>query len=118
MDEISLKIAEQEFRNNKSKAKQVKKWLKEILNISVDPKEIYKGFYKSEEFKNAFHREIPDSYLDKLDGKDISYEDACLFVYMKSLLCFLGNDYQIEQTIIDEAQDYSKLRIYSIKENT
>ena len=115
LDEISLKIAEQEFRNNKSKAKQVKKWLKEILNISVDPKEIYKGFYKSEEFKNAFHKEIPDSYLDKLDGKDISYEDACLFVYMKSLLCFLGNDYQIEQTIIDEAQDYSKLQYILLK---
>lgn len=115
LDEISLKIAEQEFRNNKSKAKQVRKWLKEILNISVDLKEIYKGFYKSEEFKNAFHKEIPESYLNKLDEKDISYEDACLFVYMKSLLCFLGNDYQIEQTIIDEAQDYSKLQYILLK---
>ena len=34
---------------------------------------------------------------------------------MKSLLCFLGNDYQIEQTIIDEAQDYSKLQYILLK---
>ena len=29
---------------------------------------------------------------------------------MKSLLTFLGNDYLIEQTIIDEAQDYNRLQ--------
>jgi hypothetical protein len=65
-------------------------------------KEIYKNFFKSEEFINAYHKELPDSYINRLDSKEISFEDACLFVYMKSLLKFLGNDYTIEQTIIDE----------------
>lgn len=115
IDEISIKISELEFRGNKSKAKQIKKWLKERLNISIDIKEIYKNFFKSEEFKKAYNKEIPDSYLNKLDSKEISFEDACLFVYMKSLLTFLGNDYLIEQTIIDEAQDYNKLQYILLK---
>ena len=115
IDEISLKIAEQEFRNNKSKAKQIRKWLKERLNISIDMKEIYKNFFRSNEFKEIYNKEIPESYINKLNEKDISYEDACLFVYMKSLLMFLGNDYLIEQTIVDEAQDYSILEYMLLK---
>ena len=115
IDEISDKISEMEFNGNKSKAKQIRKWLKERLNISIDLKEIYKSFYKSNEFKEIYHKEIPTYYLNKLDSKSISYEDACLFVYMKSLLMFLGNDYTIEQTIIDEAQDYNILEYVLLK---
>jgi DNA helicase-2/ATP-dependent DNA helicase PcrA len=115
IDEISDKIAEQTFRGNKSKAKQVRKWLKERINISLDMKEIYKNFYKSKEFEQAYPYQVSEAYLSKLDEKTISFEDACLFVYMKSLLHFLGNDYQIEQTIIDEAQDYNKLQYILLK---
>ena len=115
IEETSLKIAEQEFNNNKSKAKQIRKWLKERLNISIDMKEIYKNFFKSNEFKEIYDKEIPDSYINRLNEKNISYEDACLFVYMKSLLMFLGNDYLIEQTIVDEAQDYSILEYMLLK---
>ena len=115
IDEISLKIAEQEFRNNKSKARQIRKWLRERLNISIDMKEIYKNFFRSNEFIDIYGHELPESYINRLDEKDISYEDACLFVYMKSLLMFLGNDYLIEQTIVDEAQDYSILEYMLLK---
>ena len=78
-------------------------------------KEIYKNFFKSNEFKEIYDKEIPDSYINRLNEKNISYEDACLFVYMKSLLMFLGNDYLIEQTIVDEAQDYSILEYMLLK---
>lgn len=115
IDEIATKISELEFHGNKSKARQIKKWLKERLNISIDLKEIYKNFFKSEEFISVYKKEIPNSYLNKLNEKEISFEDACLFVYMKSLLTFLGNDYLIEQTIIDEAQDYNKLQYILLK---
>lgn len=115
IDEISLKIAEQEFRNNKSKARQIRKWLRERLNISIDMKEIYKNFFRSKEFIDIYGHELLESYINRLDEKDISYEDACLFVYMKSLLMFLGNDYLIEQTIVDEAQDYSILEYMLLK---
>ena len=115
IDEIANKISEMEFNGNKSKTKQIRKWLKERLNISLDLKEIYKGFYKSEEFKRFYNKDIPESYINRLNDKNISYEDACLFVYMKSLLMFLGNDYTIEQTIVDEAQDYSLLQYILLK---
>ena len=115
IDEISNKIAEMEFRGNKSKARQVRKWLRERINISLDMKEIYKSFYKSKEFISAYGKELPESYINRLDEKNISFEDACLFVYMKSLLMFLGNDYSIEQTIIDEAQDYNILQYILLK---
>ena len=115
IDEIATKIAEMEFKGNKSKQRQIRKWLRERLNISIDMKEIYIKFYKSDEFKNAYHKELPDSYINRLDDKNISFEDACLFVYMKSLLKFLGNDYSIEQTIIDEAQDYNILQYILLK---
>ena len=115
IEEISDKIAEQTFRGNKSIARQVRKWLKERINISLDMKEIYRNFFTSKEFENAYPYQISEAYLRKLDEKTISFEDACLFVYMKSLLQFLGNDYQIEQTIIDEAQDYNKLQYILLK---
>lgn len=115
IQEIAEKISEQNFNGNKTKTKQIQKWLKEKINISLDMKEIYKKFYTSLEFKFAYKKNIPDNYIDKLDSKTISFEDACLFVYMKSLLMFLGNDYQIEQTIIDEAQDYNKLQYILLK---
>ena len=115
IDEIAQKISDQEFNGNKSKTRQIRKWLKEKINISLDLKEIYKGFFKSEEFINSYGKSIPDAYINKLNDKKISYEDACLFVYMKSLLTFLGNDYTIEQTIVDEAQDYNVLQYILLK---
>ncbi len=113
IDEIAIKISEMQLNGKRSR--EVKTWLKEKLNISLDVKEIYKNFYHSPEFINAYGKSIPDSYINKLNDKTISFEDACLFVYMKSLLMFLGNDYTIEQTIIDEAQDYNILQYILLK---
>lgn len=115
ISEIANKISEMEFNGNKSMAKRIQKWLKERLNVSLDMKEIYKSFYKSDEFINAYGKAVSDSELSILNKRSISYEDACLFVYMKSLLTFLGSDYYIEQTIIDEAQDYSILQYILLK---
>ncbi len=115
IDKIAQKLSEQNFRSNKTREKQIKKWLKERLNKSLDLKELYKKFYYSKEFKEAYPKEIKDSYINKLDERTLSYEDACLFVYMKSLISPLGYDYTIEQTIIDEAQDYNVLQYKLLK---
>ena len=42
--------------------------------------------------------------------KEIRYEDALLFVYMKGLLEGFGYERNIRQVVIDEAQDYSLLQ--------
>ncbi len=115
IDVIAEKISEQNFKGNKTKEKTVKKLLKERLNKTLDLKTIYKNFYYSNEFKESYKKDILESYINKLNDKKISYEDACLFVYMKSLLSPLGYDYTIEQTIIDEAQDYSLLQYKLLK---
>ena len=113
IDEMAIKISEMELKGKRSK--EVRSWLKNRLNISMDYKEIYINFYRSPEFINAYGKSIPDSYINKLNDKTLSFEDACLFVYMKNLLSFLGNDYTIEQTIIDEAQDYNILQYILLK---
>lgn len=115
IDLIAEKLSEQNCNGNKTKERQIKKMLKERISVSLDLKEIYKGFYTSKGFKFFYGKEIPESYLKKLDSRELSFEDACLFVYMKSLLMFLGNDYTIEQTIIDEAQDYNILQYKLLK---
>mgnify|MGYP003310906214 CR=1 FL=1 len=43
------------------------------------------------------------------------YEDACLFLYIKSLLVGFNTNHVIKEVVIDEAQDYNKLQYLIIK---
>lgn len=113
---ISEKLSDNYYNGNKSKARSIKSQLNKILNINLDFKEIYMDFFKSKFFRESYQGNITQEEIEKI-GKEriISYEDACLFVYLKSLL--QGFDYRglIEQVVIDEAQDYSKLQYIIIK---
>lgn len=113
---ISEKLSDNYYNGNKSKARSIKSQLNKILNINLDFKEIYMDFFKSKFFRDSYQGNITQEEIEKI-GKErvISYEDACLFVYLKSLL--QGFDYRglIEQVVIDEAQDYSKLQYIIIK---
>ncbi len=115
LEKIAEKVALNEFNGNKSKQRSVFKWLYESINKTIDLKEIYKNFYKSNEFLDAYGEEIPLSYIKRLNEEKISYEDACIFVYMKSILNEFEQDFFIEQVIIDEAQDYTKLQYILLK---
>lgn len=115
IDAMAEKISEQHFNGNKSKYASIKKLLKERINVSLDIKAIYKSFYKSEEFKKSFKKDINEYYIKRLNEDTISYEDAVLFVFMKCLFEGFKYDYEIEQTIIDEAQDYNKLQYIILK---
>lgn len=115
IEAMAEKINEQKFNNSKVKLNTVKKLLKENLSVSIDIKSIYKEFYNSKEFKNFFKKEVKEFYIKRLNEKYISYEDAVLFVFMKCSLEGYTYDYEIEQTIIDEAQDYSKLQYIILK---
>lgn len=111
IDAIADKIAEQNCKGNKSKKRSIKSWLYNILNVKEDYKTLYNNFYKSVEFIQNYKDKINHNLL----GEEIKYEDTSLFVYLKGLLNGFWYNVEIKQTIIDEAQDYSKLQYILIK---
>ena len=104
--QMSIKISEMSYEGRTTKSKSIEKELYKIINIPRDYKRIYKDFYVSNYSK--YH-----SYIDK--GKSINYEDACLFLYIKSILEGFDTNHYIKQVVIDEAQDYTKLQYLIIK---
>lgn len=104
--QMSIKISEMNYDGRTTKSKSIEKELYKIINISKDYKKIYKDFYVSNYSK--YH-----SYID--NGKSINYEDACLFLYIKSILEGFDTNHYIKQVVIDEAQDYTKLQYLIIK---
>lgn len=116
LDLIAEKLSNNYYNGNKSKARSIRSQLNKLISISLDFKELYKGFFYSSFFKNSFKGTITEEEIENLTKtKIINYEDACLFVYLKSLL--KGFDYRgmIKQIVIDEAQDYSKLQYIIIR---
>ena len=116
LDLIAEKLSNNYYNGNKSKARSIRSQLNKLISISLDFKELYKGFFYSSFFKNSFKGTITEEEIESLTkSKIIKYEDACLFVYLKSLL--KGFDYRgmIKQIVIDEAQDYSKLQYIIIR---
>ena len=103
--EMSKKISSNNYDGNEKHAKSIEKLLKENLNINLDLKEIYNDFFNSEFSKYKDH--VKDNYL--------YYEDACLFLYLKSLLVGFNTNHIIKEVVIDEAQDYNKLQYLIIK---
>ena len=104
--QMSIKISEMSYEGRTTKSKSIEKELYKIINIPRDYKKIYRNFYLSRYSK--YH-----SYIDK--GKSINYEDACLFLYIKSILEGFDTNHYIKQVVIDEVQDYTKLQYLIIK---
>lgn len=103
--EISKRIASNNYEGSTKNASSIEKKLKELLNIKLDLKTIFNNFYQSEYFK----------YKDKVNDKYLYYEDACIFLYIKSLLVGFNTNHVIKEIVIDEAQDYNKLQYLIIK---
>lgn len=103
--EIAKRISFNNYEGNMKNASSIEKKLKEKLNINLDMKYIYNDFLNSKYFK----------YNDKVSGNYLYYEDACLFLYLKSLLVGFNTNHIIKQVVIDEAQDYNKLQYLIIK---
>ena len=103
--EISKRIAYNNYEGSEKNAKSIEKKLKEILNINLDLKEIFKDFYNSSYCK--YNTKVNDDYL--------YYEDAIIFLYIKSLLVGFNTNHIIKEVVIDEAQDYNKLQYLIIK---
>lgn len=110
LDQMSTKFSENNYNGSKKKKATYYKLLLEALEIKKDYKNILKQFYKSIFFKE----QITEMEIQKLNNtKMISYDDALLLVYLKGLLEGFYYEKDIEQVVIDEAQDYSYLQ-YSI----
>lgn len=103
--EISRRIASNNYEGSTKNASSIEKKLKELLNIKLDLKDIFNNFYQSEYSK----------YKDKVNDKYLYYEDACIFLYIKSLLVGFNTNHVIKEIVIDEAQDYNKLQYLIIK---
>ncbi|MGN1342731.1 MAG: HelD family protein [Bacilli bacterium] len=103
--EMSKRIASNNYNGSIKNASSIEKKLKENLNLKLDLKKIYQDFYNSKYSK----------YKSIIDDKYLYYEDACLFLYLKSLLVGFNTNHVIKEVVIDEAQDYNKLQYLIIK---
>ena len=103
--EISKRIASNNYEGSTKNASSIEKKLKELLNIKLDLKDIFNNFYQSKYSK----------YKDKVNDKYLYYEDAGIFLYIKSLLVGFNTNHVIKEIVIDEAQDYNKLQYLIIK---
>lgn len=113
---IAEKISDNYFNGNKSKARSLVSTLKKILNIKLDYKQLYHDFFYDESFTKNFDGNINDNEINRIiDSRVINYEDACLFIYLKSLLSGFSYQGLIREIVIDEAQDYSKLQYIIIR---
>ena len=105
--EMSKRIASNNYKGSIKNASSIEKKLKELLNIELDLKVIFNDFYNSDYFKYKHKEKVNDKYL--------YYEDACIFLYIKSLLVVFNTIHFNKLIVIDEAQDYNKLQYLIIK---
>ena len=113
---IAYKLCDYHYDGKKGKAKQIISLLYKSFHIKKDFKKIYTNFYYSKYFRETYTGPLTDKEIkETVNKKQINYEDACVFTYLKGLL--EGFDYRglIKEVVIDEAQDYNKLQYHIIK---
>lgn len=113
---IAYKLCDYHYDGKKGKAKQIISLLYKSFHIKKDFKQIYTNFYYSKHFRKTYTGPLTDKEIkETVNKKQINYEDACVFTYLKGLL--EGFDYRglIKEVVIDEAQDYNKLQYHIIK---
>ena len=107
LEEIAKYLSLKYYGSPGKKKGQIRKLLKDNLNIPLKLKTLYKDFFQSDFVKYK---------LTIKSVKVINYDDALLVSYLKGrLFGFPYNNY-IKQVVIDEAQDYNYLQYIIIKE--
>lgn len=114
---VAHKICDYWYDGKYGKVRQLISKLYQIFSISHDYKQIYTDFFKTEIFRDHYKGTLSSTEINSLckNKKELPYEDACLFAYLKGKL--EGFEYRglIKQVVIDEAQDYNKLQYQIIK---
>lgn len=99
--EIATKISENNYSGSNKNTSSIEKILKENLNTKLDLKYIINDFYNSRYSK----------YKSEVKENNLYYEDACIFLYIKSILMGFNTNHIIKEVVIDEAQDYNNCNI-------
>ena len=113
---IAEKLCRDFYHGKHTKKKTITSLLTKNLNIKLDYKTIFKKFFYSKYFNENFEGNITDNEINSfVSKKEIKYEDACIFVYIKGLLEGFNYKGLIKEIVIDEAQDYNKLQYMLIR---
>lgn len=113
---IAEKINNMYFKGMKSDYNSILSRLYKIVNFSNDMKVIYKNFYSSSIFLDAYKLPFRENELKRnIQNKVICYDDATIFMYMKFLLTGFPYQVYVKEIIIDEAQDYTYLQYKILK---
>lgn len=99
---IAEKICDWYYRGKYNKKKSIIKMLYDNFNRKKDYINIYSEFFNSE-----YSRIKCNVVLNK---RYINYEDAIIYIYIKFLLDEVDYNTSIQQIVIDEAQDYTKVQ--------
>lgn len=102
---IAEKLSERFYKSSK-KEKLFLKLLEKNINFSLSIKNVLISFFESKFFGGDFFKED----IKRLNDKNINYEDALLYVYIKGILDGFLYERDIKQIVIDEAQDYNYLQ--------
>lgn len=100
---IAEKICDWFYEGRYTKKKSIMKMLFLRLNLKKDYIDIYNQFFLS-----SFSRIRVGEEKQITTKRRINYEDATLFIYMKNQLEEIDYNTDIQQIVIDEAQDYTK----------
>ena len=116
LDKIVEKLCNDYYNGKKGNRLKLLSMIKKRLSRKIDYKEIFQDFFRSEEFINSYKGTITEKQIkDAVNKRNIKYEDACIFVYIKGLLEGFNYRGQIQQIVIDEAQDYNRLQYKLIR---
>ena len=116
IEKIAEKICNDYYRGRTGNKKSIISKLTRNLSIKLNYKEIFKDFFRSEEFIESYKGSITEEEIKKsITQKSIKYEDACIFTYIKGLIEGFNYRGQIQEVVIDEAQDYNILQYKLIR---
>lgn len=101
--------------------KPLRKWIKAMR--FVDIVNLYKQmFTKPDLIKTLSEGVIPEDWsqiseatLSKMSKKELFYEDATPYLYLRELVLGFRSNNSIRHVIIDEAQDYSPFQLFFMK---
>ena len=110
--EIAKKLSLSYYGSEGKKRATIEKLIIDNANFKKDYKSLYVNFYKS---KYSKYQLLEEEEKEILKSKELSYEDALLFAYLKGTLEGFPYEGDIKQVVVDEAQDYNYLQYQMMK---